>query len=160
MNFRISGQKVNIMKETKYLGMIMDEHLTFKNHMDTVKLKLNRANGLLAKLRHYVSPKLLRTIYYAIFEPHLRYGCQLWGQAQIQVLQNIEKIQSKTLRILNFKNPCEPIEQIYKEYNSFTLNAIRTWNLFQNKLSTTTSLPNLTPTKFLKVIKTYISEKA
>ena len=29
------------MKEAKYLGMIMDEHLTFKNHMDTVKLKLN-----------------------------------------------------------------------------------------------------------------------
>ena len=209
------------MKETKYLGMIMDEHLTFKNHMDTVKLKLNRANGLLAKLRHYVNPALLRTIYYAIFEPHLRYGCQLWGQAQTQVLQNIEKIQNKALRILNFKNPWDPIEQIYKESkifklkdivtisnlkfvydqmnkllprvsekffinktrqhlyntrgnsldvpqvktttygsNSFTLHAIRTWNFFQNKLSTTTSLPNLTPTKFLKVIKTYISEKA
>ena len=28
MNFRISGQKENIMKETKYLGMIMDEYLT------------------------------------------------------------------------------------------------------------------------------------
>ena len=50
--------------------------------MDTVKLKLNRANGLLAKLRHYVNPILLRTIYYAIFESHLRYGCQLWGQTQ------------------------------------------------------------------------------
>ena len=48
MNFRISEQKINIMKEIKYLGMIMDEHLTFKNRMDTVKLKLNRANGLLA----------------------------------------------------------------------------------------------------------------
>ena len=57
--------------------MVMDEHLTFKNHMDTVKLKLNRANGLLAKLRHYVNPILLRTIYYAIFESHLQYGCQL-----------------------------------------------------------------------------------
>ena len=44
--------------------------------------------------------------------------------------------------------------------NSFTLHAIRAWNFFQNKLSTTSSLPNLTLTKFLKVIKTYISEKA
>ena len=43
MNFQISGQKLNIMEETKYLGMIMDEQLSFKNHMDTVKLKLNRA---------------------------------------------------------------------------------------------------------------------
>ena len=71
--------------------------------MDTVKLKLNRANGLLAKLRHYLSSKLLRLIYYAIFEPHLRYRCQLWGQAQTDVLQNIEKIQNKALRILNLK---------------------------------------------------------
>ena len=31
MNFQISGQKINIMKETKYLGMVMDEHLTFNN---------------------------------------------------------------------------------------------------------------------------------
>ena len=71
MNFRISGQKINILKETKYLGTTMDEHLTFKNHMDTVKLKLNGANKLLAKLRHFVNPTLLRTIYYAIFEPYL-----------------------------------------------------------------------------------------
>ena len=202
--------------------MILDKHLTFENHMGSVKLKLNRANGLLAKLSHYVNPALLRTINYAIFEPQLRYGCQLWGQAQTQVLQNIEKkIQDKGLRILNFKNPWDPIEQIHKESkifklkdivtisnlefvydqmnkllskvfekifinktrqhlfntggnslevlqvktttygsNSFTLHAVRTWNFFQNKLSTTTSLPNLTPTKFLKVIKTYISEKA
>ena len=33
------------MKEVKYLGMIMDKQLTFRNHMDPVKLKLNRANG-------------------------------------------------------------------------------------------------------------------
>ena len=126
MNFRISGQKINIMKETKYLGMIMDEHLNFKNHMDTVKLKLNRANGLLAKLRHYVNPALLRTIYYAIFEPHLQYGCQLQGQAQTEVIQSIDKIQNKDLTILNFKNPWEPIEQVYKESKNFKVKDIVT----------------------------------
>ena len=41
------------MKEREYLEMLMDEHLTFKNHMDTAKLKVNRANGLLAKLMHF-----------------------------------------------------------------------------------------------------------
>ena len=52
MNFQISEQKINIKKETKYLGMVMDKQLAFKNHMATAKLKLNQANGLLAKLRH------------------------------------------------------------------------------------------------------------
>ena len=55
----------------------MDEHLTFKSHVDTVKIKLNRAKELLVKLRQYVNSTLLRTIYYVIFEPYLRYGCQI-----------------------------------------------------------------------------------
>ena len=58
--------------------------------MDTKQSK-----WVISQLRHYVNPTLLRTIYYAIFEPHLRYGCQLWGQTQTQVLQNIEKIHNK-----------------------------------------------------------------
>ena len=118
-SFRISGQKTNIMKETKDFEMVMDEHLNFENHMDTVKLKLNLANGLLAKLRHYVNPVLLRTIHFAIFESHLQYGCQLCWQTQTQVLQNIEKIESKVLRIIKFKNSWEASEKIFKEPKIF-----------------------------------------
>ena len=54
MSFRISAQKINIIKNI------------MKSHMNTVKLKLNRANGLLTKLRHYINPKLPETIYYVL----------------------------------------------------------------------------------------------
>ena len=37
-----------------------------KSHMNTVKLELNRANGLLTKLRHYINPILRETIYYVL----------------------------------------------------------------------------------------------
>ena len=53
MNFRISGQKINMISQTKYLGLILDEHLTFKYHLQNLKLKLNRANCLLSKIRYY-----------------------------------------------------------------------------------------------------------
>ena len=71
MNFRVSGQKINIVKEAKYLGLKLDQHLTLKQHMHTIKLKLDRANSLLAKIRYYVDSKVLNTIYSAIFESHL-----------------------------------------------------------------------------------------
>ena len=45
MNFRTSGQKINIVKEAKYLGLVLDEHFTSKKHMETIELKHNRANG-------------------------------------------------------------------------------------------------------------------
>ena len=62
----MSGLKVDIVKEANYLGMEMDKHLTFKIYMDTVKLKLNLGNGILAQLRHN-NPILLRTINYALY---------------------------------------------------------------------------------------------
>ena len=90
MNFRTSGQKTNIVKEAKYLGLMLDQHLTFKQHMYTIKLKLNTASSLLAKIRYHVDSRLLKTVYSAIFEPHFRYDCQLWEQAQTQIIKNIE----------------------------------------------------------------------
>ena len=63
LNFGISGQKIKIKTQTKYLGVILDEHLNFKKQIDTVKQKLARAAGLLAKLRHYVPKKVLKSIY-------------------------------------------------------------------------------------------------
>ena len=76
--------------------------------MQLLKTKLYRANGLLAKIRHFVSKNLLGTIYFAILGSHLQYGCQIWGQKDSQELKNITITQNKGLRILNFKGP--PLE--------------------------------------------------
>ena len=69
MNFRISRQKINMISETKYLGLILDEYLTFKYQLQNLKLKLKRASFLLSKIRKYVKfPLLLRTTYCALFD--------------------------------------------------------------------------------------------
>ena len=55
LNFRLSGQNIEPKHCTKYLGVIIDEHVSFKEYMNTLKQKLNRANGIVAKLRYYVT---------------------------------------------------------------------------------------------------------
>ena len=87
LNFWISGQKIHRLTKTKYLGIILDEDLKFRRHMQLLKNKLNRANGLLAKIRLFVSKNLLRTIYFVIFDSHLQYGCQIWGQKDFTGIQ-------------------------------------------------------------------------
>ena len=61
-----------MLSKTKYLGLFLEENLSFKYHLDTFKLKLNRTNCILSKIRHYVRAPLLRTIYFATFDQHLR----------------------------------------------------------------------------------------
>ena len=115
MNFRTSGQKINFLCKPKYLGIILDEHLTFKYHLENLNLKLNRANCLLSKIGYYVRLPLLRTLHYALFDSHLRYGCQIWGQKHSQTVETIEQTQNKALRILNFKGPREGADYLHKE---------------------------------------------
>ena len=43
--------------------------------MNTLKQKLNRANGILAKLKYYVTADVVKAIYYAFFDSHMKYIC-------------------------------------------------------------------------------------
>ena len=38
------------------------------------------------------------------FQSHLRYGCQIWGQQKSQHIHDIENLQRKAIRIMNFKS--------------------------------------------------------
>ena len=115
MNFRISGQKIEIKKHAKYLGLILDESLNWKRHYDILKPKLQRSLGLLAKLRYYVSAGLLRTVYFAIFDSYLRYGCQVWGQNKNANINTISQLQDKAIRIICFKDRNSDPRPLYHE---------------------------------------------
>ena len=80
MNFQISGQKIQTKSSAKYLRLMTDEFLHWRTHYTILRTTLERSVGLLAKLRYFTSANLLRTVYYAIFDSYLHYGCQVWGQ--------------------------------------------------------------------------------
>ena len=82
--------------------MIIDNHLSWDNHINNLSIKLSRANGILAKLRHFVPRKTLISVYYAIFHSHLQYGCVVWSQSIAKNIKKINVLQKKCLRIINF----------------------------------------------------------
>ena len=64
----------------KYLGINIDENLNWKQKISDIAIKLNKANGILSKLRHFIGRKTLKSIYHALFEPHLYYYSLVWAQ--------------------------------------------------------------------------------
>ena len=113
LNFRISGQKINTCSKVRYLGVILEEHLDWNLHINSLKCKLNRAIGILSKIRHYVPKFLLNTLYYTMFHFHVIYSCQIWGQNNT-ILRKLEPLQNKALRIINFKNNEYNVNELYK----------------------------------------------
>ena len=60
--FRIIRQKIDTIKQTKYLGLYLDEGLTWKFQTEQIKNKLSRSCGLQARLRYYVKHYILKTV--------------------------------------------------------------------------------------------------
>ena len=64
LKIKLNGKRLYETDSVKYLGIQIE-------HINHVTLKLNKANAMLSKLRHVLDIKTLRSVYYAIFEPHL-----------------------------------------------------------------------------------------
>ena len=92
---------------------MLEENLKWNTHLNTLKLKLSRAIGLLCKIRHYVPKFLLKTLYYTIFHSHLIYACQIWGQSS-NTLNKIQPLQDKAVRIINSKPDNHNVGELYK----------------------------------------------
>ncbi len=111
---KINGYRIQPSDYIKYLGMYLDSTLSGKEHSKILSTKLKRSNGLLSKIRHYVPPHELKSIYHAIFSSHMIYGCQIWGQTMTEHTENISKLQDQALRIINFKGFHEDPTPLYQ----------------------------------------------
>ena len=67
------------MNCTKYLEVLIDEYLSFREHIDYVSLKLARNVDILRKLKYIFLRDILRTLYYSLIYPYLLYCCTVWG---------------------------------------------------------------------------------
>ena len=106
----------------KFLGVKIDEELTWKNHISSV-LKTNiKCTGLIAKLRHYTNRNTLKLIYYALAYPYLTYGNLVWGNTYPTRLQKIMNVQKKIVRLICFKSYSEPLFLDLKILNVYKIN--------------------------------------
>ena len=70
------------MPYQKHLGILLDEKLNFKQHVDSAILKMNNSISVIKKLRHSLPRKSLLTIYKAFLRPLIDYGDIIYDQPQ------------------------------------------------------------------------------
>ena len=54
----------------------------------------------------------LRTLYYALFNSHLIYACQIWGQKETMV-RKLLQLQNQAMRIINFEPTDHPADALH-----------------------------------------------
>ena len=106
---------VTCVTETKYLGVVLDDKMTWKAHVDSLIKKLRPVVACIAKLGRAATRKVVLQAYHALFESHIRYGILAYGSAFCSVLAPIERIQNCCVRIMSKSNKRSSAEPLYDE---------------------------------------------
>ena len=80
-NFNVKsyfGKSIYPNASVKYLDVKIDQHLTWQHHINDFSFKMNTAIARLFKIRKFFDDKILRSIYFAIFESNLNYCSLGW----------------------------------------------------------------------------------
>lgn len=96
----INNQGVEFVEETTFLGLVVDNKLTWSRHIDSVAKKLSKSIGLLYKAKEVLRKASLISLYKSLVYPLLTYCNTLYGNAAVTHLNRLHVLQKKCIRII------------------------------------------------------------
>ena len=79
IDIRIEGEKIQEVTYTKFLGVILDNNLTWKKHVHHTASKIAKCIGVICKARQYLNNDYLINLYHAFMLPYMNYCIHVWG---------------------------------------------------------------------------------
>uniref|UniRef100_A0A8C6LUY9 Reverse transcriptase domain-containing protein n=1 Tax=Nothobranchius furzeri TaxID=105023 RepID=A0A8C6LUY9_NOTFU len=106
--------EINIkrVQEVKYLGVIIDEKLSWKLHINSVKTKISKTIALLHRAKGLLDNNSLYLLYNSLIVPYLNYCIEIWGTTYKTYTNSIYILQKKAIRIItrsNYRDPSNPL---------------------------------------------------
>ncbi|XP_023233507.1 uncharacterized protein LOC111633201 [Centruroides sculpturatus] len=100
---RMNGKSLKVVKELKYLGILLDHRLSWNNHIRYITKHTGHIMHAFAKVARSswgLSGLAMGMIYDSIFLPVLTYGCGIWGSAAVKVHQKRKLISAQRRALL------------------------------------------------------------
>ena len=96
----IDGETIDRVREIKYLGVIIDDNLTFKSHIDNVIKKIAKKFGILCRLKKDFTISSKIQLYKSIISPHLDFCPSILFLANATQMTRLQRLQNKIMRII------------------------------------------------------------
>ena len=86
----------------KYLGVLIDDTISWNYHLSYTCSRISRNTGIFLKLRHFLDLKQLKQLYFNLIYPYLSYAILAWGSACATHLKKIQVKQNHVIRLMFF----------------------------------------------------------
>ena len=130
----VNGQEVERIgnnqneKAFQFLGIYIDETLTWKYHIEKVCSKIASSNYIINKVKHTLTKFTLKTLYSTLIQSHINYGLSIWGSSYS--IGRVQKAQQKSIRIIHnkaYNSHTEPLlknSEILNVHDQYKLNVL------------------------------------
>ena len=141
----INGEALTQVSEALFLGVLLDDCLSWKSHISLVAHKISKSIGIIYRSSYFLSKTSLRTLYNSLVLPYLYYCNLVWGSTYKRNLKRLTILQKRAIRMVSRSGCDAHTDPIFKELKYLKLNGIHLLQLGQFMYSFITG--NL-PTKF------------
>ena len=128
-NITLDGTVLEIVSSTKFLGLTIDNKLSWKPHIDSVCRTISRNIGIINKVKYCFPTDTLLMLYSSLILPYLNYGIIVWGHTHTTFLDKILLLQKKALRII-----CHTSWRAHTDILFLENNIMKIYDLFRHHL--------------------------
>ena len=128
VNFNINKSNIKQVETFEYLGVLLDNKLSWHGHIQNLQTKLAKFNGLVYRLRNFVPRKILMMLYNALVGSYLHYGIRAWGTCSPHLRNNLQVSQNKIIRALMFLSYTSDVQALFSD-----LKILNVKNVFEHE---------------------------
>jgi hypothetical protein len=119
LNIEYSGKYIEESVNTRFLGLQIDNHLSWSNHIDKLIPKLGGACYAVRCMFHISNTEILKSIYLAYFHSIMKYGIIFWGNSSHS--KKLFTLQKRIVRLMAGVKPKNSCKNIFKRLEILTL---------------------------------------
>lgn len=141
----IDNIRINQVPIVKFLGVIVDEKLTWKHHIQFVCKKIIKSIGILSRVRSLINHSCILIFYYSLIYPYIMYCNTVWAATCPTFLNMIFSIQKKFLRMMSLAKRSDssaPLFRKFKLLSIFNVNIYQTCVFMYKYVHLTHQLPS------------------
>lgn len=127
----VNEKQLKYSESVKYLGVYIDDRLSFDSHVNIVCSKISRLNGMLFKLRGILDIEACLLYYNCYIKPSVQYGILVYGCTSYAKLEPILLLQKRILRTIFKKKRMDSISFLFEEKRILTVHEIYLYELFK-----------------------------
>ena len=112
----------------KFLGVILDEKLSFTEHINYITNKISKLTGLMCKLKAFFPSEILKNLYLSLIYPYYNYCILAWGTATKSALQPLLLNQKRLVRIITNSDFYAHTNSLFKQLKILKIEDLYTYH--------------------------------